>query len=655
MLNRSLYPYAAMVGQEKAKKALLMAAVNPKAGGLLIGGATGCGKSTLVRSIKELVTCNFIDLPLNATEDMVFGSLDLEAAVSSGRRQFMPGILARANDSLLYIDDANLLRTELLTAILDAAVSKLNIVERDGISYTHKVDTTILATMNPLEGSLNSQLLDRFGMYVEMDSLKESAARVQIMAHLLSYDKDRLKFRSYYASETARLKKQIAAAKAMLPQVEISEAMMQLSAKMCSDALCAGHRADVYLLEAARSIAALENRSYVLPKDVEEAAQYVLVHRVRQLPQQSPEDGDNTDDNNEQQDSPEDDTQQPQDDGDNDDGSQDEKGENEDGNQPPPLGSQGDYNQEHGPEPEDKNEPENDNNQQQEPDNNLGEEDKVAGIDTTFTMPRLIFDLGQDRKVRRGSGKRSLTKTDLKQGRYVRAGYPKEAVTDLAFDATIRAAAPYQKIRPFNGCALNISKSDLRQKVREKRIGTTFLFAVDASGSMGARERMKAVKGAIFALLQEAYQKRDKVGMVAFRRKSAEVLLPITRSIDLAQKCLQELPTGGKTPLADGLATSLLCLYNRQKQEPDVEPIFVLITDGRANVVEQGKDPVAEAVAMAERIGKAGVTSIVIDTETDFIKLGIAKKVATAMEARYFSLKQLSEESLIRIVRQVVK
>jgi len=241
----------------------------------------------------------------------------------------------------------------------------------------------------------------------------------------------------------------------------------------------------------------------------------------------------------------------------------------------------------------------------------------------------------------------------LKQGRYVRAELPKAKVEDLAFDATIRAAAPYQRMREANGCALNIQKEDLRQKVREKRIGNTFLFAVDASGSMGARERMRAVKGAIFYMLQDAYQKRDRVGMVAFRRQKAEVLLPITRSVDLAQKCLAEMPTGGKTPLADGLATALLTLARLNKKDSELEPILVLVTDGRANAVEGNEDPVASAIKMAEKIRKAKITSVVIDTENDFIKLGVAKKVAQAMGASYYSLNQLSKEQILRIVRNL--
>ena len=322
------------------------------------------------------------------------------------------------------------------------------------------------------------------------------------------------------------------------------------------------------------------------------------------------------------------------------------------GQQSPTVNPNGD-NPIFGDEDED-DESDEDEQQQERNDNNLAPEEQLADIDKSFRLPKMLLDLGKDRNVRRGSGKRSVTKTDLKQGRYVRAEQPKSKVTDLAFDATIRAAAPYQRLREDNGCALNIKEEDLRQKVREKRSGITFLFAVDACGSMGARERMRAVKGAIFYMLQEAYQKRDRVGMIAFRRDKADMLLPITRSVDLAQKRLAEMPTGGKTPLADGLALSLQTLAMLNKRDSELEPILIVVTDGRANAVHEGeKDPVAAAISIAEKIAKAKITSVVIDTESDFIKLGLAKKVAAAMQANYYTLQKLSKENIIHIVRNL--
>ena len=643
----SIYPFAAVVGQEQVKKALLMALVNHRAGGLLIGGRKGTAKTVLARGARELIgSRKFIDLPLNVTEDMLFGSIDIEYAVSMGQKRFSPGILARANENVLYIDEVNLLRQELLLAVLDANAAGVNQVERDGISFAHPVQLTVVATMNPEEGVLPQHILDRFGMYVDVQSEEDIESRVRIMQQSLEYGRDMGVFRAKFAAETQALTEQIARARELLPQMQLSEAMLLLAANMVSQALCAGHRAELYLLEAAKAIAALAGRGYVLPKDVEEAAQFVLPHRMRKPPEPQEQETEENDQDNQEQDEE----------------NQDDASDNEDAPEddslpplPPPL--ENDDDEEDEADDEDKDEDVQDDKDEQEPqkDNNqLAPEEQIADIDKNFRLPKMLLDLGKDRNIRRGSGKRSTTRTDLKQGRYVRAELPKAKVEDLAFDATIRAAAPFQRMREDNGCALNIKPEDLRQKVREKRIGNTFLFAVDASGSMGARERMRAVKGAIFYMLQEAYQKRDRVGMIAFRRQKAEVLLPITRSVDLAQKCLAELPTGGKTPLADGLAMSLQTLSMLNKHDSELEPILVLVTDGRANAVEEnGGDPVASAVKMAERIGKAKITSVVIDTESGFIKLGLAKRVAAAMGANYYTLQRLTKDSIIHIVRNL--
>ena len=631
MLKNNLYPFTAVVGQEEAKKALLIALVNRRAGGLLIGGAKGTAKSVLARSVQSLIGAQrMLTLPLNVTEDMLFGSIDLEAAVSLGEKRFSPGILARATDNILYIDEANLLRQELLTAVLDANSAGINNVERDGISCSHEVRTTVIATMNPEEGTLPGHILDRFGMYADMQALQDIGQRVEVIQRALAYSNNTLAFCEQYAEETADLAAKVKAARELLPQVEVSDAMLMLAAQLCS-------------------IAAMAGRAYVLPKDVEEAAQFVLPHRMRKPPEQQPEEQEQQDDNQNEDENEQDNEDNPDDD------NNDEDNEDNQLPPPPPLDNGDDDEDDDASDDEDEDDESDEDEQQQERNNNnLAPEEQLADIDKSFRLPKMLLDLGKDRNVRRGSGKRSVTKTDLKQGRYVRAEQPKSKVTDLAFDATIRAAAPYQRLREDNGCALNIKDEDLRQKVREKRIGNTFLFAVDASGSMGARERMRAVKGAIFYMLQEAYQKRDRVGMIAFRRDKADMLLPITRSVDLAQKRLAEMPTGGKTPLADGLALSLQTLALLNKRDSELEPILIVVTDGRANAVHEGeKDPVAAAISIAEKIAKAKITSVVTDTESGFIKLGLAKKVAAAMQANYYTLQKLSKENIIHIVRNL--
>lgn len=634
---QTIYPFAAIVGQEQAKRAVLAALVNPRAGGLLIGGCKGSAKTLLVRSSSALLgKQQLINLPLNITEDMLFGSIDIEYAVSKGAKRFAPGLLSRANGNIIYIDEANLLRSELLTAVLDTAASGINCVERDGISYSEQLQFTVIGSMNPEEGTLPSHILDRFGMYVDVQGSKEISERVEIMHRILQFEQNPQSFCNTYAKETNDLKEQLEKAQELLAEVNITEAMMTLAAQMCAQAFCAGHRAEIYLLETARALAALAGRTYILPQDMDDAAQLVLVHRMRKPPEQQEEQQENT----EQE--PEEDNLENQD---------DESQDNDDDDcqlPPPPSNEDEDNGQD---DDDDDNEREDEDNPPDE--NQLAPEERIADIDKHFKMPKMLLDLGKNRAIRRGSGKRSTTRTDYKQGRYVRAELPKGKVEDLAFDATIRAAAPMQKLREDNGCALNIKSEDMRQKVREKRIGNTFLFAVDASGSMGARERMRAVKGAIFYMLQEAYQKRDRVGMIAFRRQAAELLLPITRSVDMAQKCLAQMPTGGKTPLADGLSKALLTLSLLNKRDKEMEPVLILLTDGRANAVAEGDDPIASALKMAEKIREAKITALVIDTESGFIKLGLAKKIAAAMGASYYTLQNLSKEDIIHIVKNI--
>jgi magnesium chelatase subunit D len=623
MVQRMVFPFAAIVGQDSVKQALLIAAVNPKAGGVLVAGEKGTAKSTLVRALAEVTgMVQIIELPLNATEDMVFGGLDMQHAVECGERRFLPGILARAHKHVLYIDEINLLRREFVNALQDAAITGVHMVEREGISCRHEAVCSLIGTMNPEEGALSPQIIDRFGLYAAVDREQDAQVRAEIVRRILAYDRDPEGFRLQYAALTAGIRQQVAVARQLLQAIVIPETMMLLAAEMCAKAHSAGHRAELFLLETARTIAALAGRDYLLPVDMEAAACYVLPQRMRQEqeppppePQEQPEEEQNQDQSSDQQ--PE---------------------------QQPPL------EQPENQQPEDQPDP---SAAEQSPADGSDQE-KVADIDTQFPFVRMELSLPQDRQERRGNGKRSLTRTDTKQGRYVRAGIPRGAVTDLAFDATLRAAAPYQRFRDKGKCCIAIEREDLRQKIREKRIGNTFLFVVDASGSMGARERMRAVKGAVCAMLQDAYQKRDQVGLIAFRRQTAEVLLPITRSVDLAQKCLRHLPTGGKTPLAEGLATALTVLVSRQKKEQEMQPVLVLVTDGRANTAAaSGGDSIAEALYIAGKIKMAGVHSVVIDTESDFVKLGLARLVAREMGSTYYSLGELSEKNIMHIVKNL--
>lgn len=634
-MKRNLFPFAAICGMEKAKEAILLTLVNPFAGGLLLSGEKGTGKSTLVRSARELVDAPWVEIPISITEDRLFGSIDTEEAIRSGHKKLLPGLIDEADQGIIYIDDVNLLRDDLLSAVLNIREAGSYRLERDGLSEERQTSFTVLAVMNSESGTLSASSLDRFGLFAEADPSYDDETRLEIIRRVLDFEKDGLAFRAKWQEETDALKKKIRDARAALSLVEVSSAMIQLAAVYTLKAHVAGHRADIYLIEAARAKAALEGRKYVLPKDLEKAAEFVLPHRMRkaeeqqaepaeEMPQEHPEESNKPQQEEEQQ-TP-----------------QDNEFSHPPEAQPPQMDTE---------DADDSNHEQNEDNAQMS--NPRGQSrERIDDANLHVNLPPMWIEPSKDRKPKKGSGKRSLTMTDLMQGRYVRAEIPKAKTSDIAFDATLRAAAPYQKARPSNGCAVVIRKDDLRSKIREKRTGNIFLFVVDASGSMGARERMRTVKGVIFKILLDAYQKRDRVGMVAFRKNQAEVLLPVTRSVDFAQKKLASMPTGGKTPLAKGLLKAEDVLDMLYRQDANQDPVMILITDGRAtSPLNKGTNPVTDALEEAKRIGRRNIPVAVIDTESGFIKLGLAKKLAKAMGASYFQVDKISEDQLLHIWR----
>lgn len=633
-MKRNVFPFAAVCGMEKAKEAILLTLVNPFAGGLLLSGEKGSGKSTLVRSARELVDAPWVEIPISVTEDRLFGSIDAEEAIRSGHKKLLPGLIDEADKGIIYMDDVNLLRDDLLSAVLNIREAGGYRLERDGLSEERKTAFTVLAVMNPDSGTLSASSLDRFGLFAEADPSCDEQARQEIIRRVLAYEKDGIAFRAQWQEETEALKKKVEEARNALGNVEVSDAMVQLAAVYTLKAHVAGHRADIYLIEAARAEAALAGRKYVLPKDLEKAAEFVLPHRMRKAEEQQPPEDMKPEQQEEENRPPEKEPEQPS--------TSETEFSHPPEAQPPQMDTE---------DADDSNHEQNEDNAQMS--NPRGQSrERIDDADLHVNLPPMWIEPSKDRKPKKGSGKRSLTMTDLMQGRYVRAEIPRAKTSDIAFDATLRAAAPYQRSRPSNGCAVVIRKEDLRSKVREKRTGNIFLFVVDASGSMGARERMKTVKGVIFKILLDAYQKRDRVGMVAFRKKQAEVLLPVTRSVDFAQKKLASMPTGGKTPLAKGLLKAEDVLDMLYRQDANQDPVVILITDGRAtSPLNKGTNPVTDAMEEAKRIGRRHIPVAVIDTESGFIKLGLAKKLAKAMGASYFQVDKISEDQLLHIWR----
>jgi magnesium chelatase subunit D len=666
--KKTVYPFTAIVGQERMKKALILNVINPKVGGVLIRGEKGTAKSTAVRALANLLPeieivegCKFrcnphnihemceeclekvktgilsissdkmkvTDLPVSATEDRVVGTLDIEHAIKKGEKRFEPGVLALAHRGILYVDEINLLDNHLVDVLLDSAAMGINTVEREGISFSHPANFVLVGTMNPEEGELRPQLLDRFGLCVDIKGIRDVTRRVELIKYRLRYETDPEAFAASWQAVESELCEQILLAQKLISEVRISDNMLELISQICVDMGVDGHRADITMMKTSITLAAFNGRTDVLEEDVKEAAELVLSHRMRSKP---------FDNHSDKQDKLDESIEKHRE--------KQKKNEKE-------RNKQEHQKQEHKENPKKSHE----QPEEQQPDN---PQDQTGGQPNAAS--ETVFAMGESYQIkqfapefhrsnRKGSGRRSKTLTGSKQGRYIKSAIPREKTTDLAFDATLRAAAPFQSVRENNGNAIIIHNSDFRKKIREKKIGNLVLFIVDASGSMGAQQRMVASKGAVLSMLLDAYQKRDKVGLIAFKGESAELLLPPTSSVELAQKYLQEMPTGGKTPLSHGLMKGYETIQAELRRDPDTCPFMVLISDGRANVSMNGESPLQETMSIASLFRDQGIQSAVIDTESSMIKFGLAQEVSSALGARYLALEDLKADSIIKAVR----
>ena len=642
------YPFTAVVGQEQAKKALLLALVNPRTGGLLISGNRGTAKSVLVRAAAPFTpTGSLVELPLGATDDMVFGSLDVDAALRDGERRLRHGLLHRAAHTLIYMDEVNLLREEVLKSVLESASAGMFSLERDGVSAVEEISCIPVGTMDPAEGVLSPVLLDSFGMFAAMDDVEEMEQRAEIARRVLAFERAPKAFCRAYAQQEAELQQKASRAREMLPAVEVSHAILHLAAQYAARALCVGNRAEIYLVEAARALAALAGRIYVMPQDIEEAALFVLAHRMSRKKEQREESSRQQKEPQEQE-QPQEQQVEPQEE--SEDEAEDAPQEERTDDALTRDATGGESKEQEDDRGEAQEEAQTDAEQTPPADGDSGGEDtdETHSIEAVMARLSLLRETVCGRKGK--SGRRTIMQLDVPAGRPWRTSLPRRGRRiDLAFAATLRAAAPYQRQR-HGEQAVVIRAEDLRVWIRARRAAANILFLVDASGSMGAKERMKMVKGAVLALLREAYQKRDRVGLIAFRRTSAETLLPMTRSVELAEKELRSLPTGGKTPLAEGLAAALKMMDELARKE-GAETVLVLVTDGRTNVSAAGKAK-EEALRAAEEIARRDAHCIVLDTEKSFPKVGLAPEIAQRMNAGYATLERLCAEGVLEVVRR---
>jgi magnesium chelatase subunit D len=519
--------------------------------------------------------------------------------------------------------------------------------------------------MNPEEGELRPQFLDRFGLAVLVESEKDPDLRVELAERRERFEADPDGFRTQYAADSERLRAQILKAKALLPALEIPQRIRKLVAELAAERHVAGHRADLFLERAACSLTALAGRRVVSEEEVLKAAPLALSHRQRDAapppPPAKPPKNPNQPEDEEPNENPDEpnakkgdlDPDQPNDEPNKGEGDEDRSTLDRPGSfHKDREATDSDQADDSRPNPENLND---EGDGDKTPLDYDAVSERVYEIGATFRIRPIGAQ--KDRLRRRGSGRRSRSLVNQKQGRYVKSG-PNDGTGDVALDATIRAAAPYQKTREKPpGLALALKSWDIRSRVREKKMGHHLFFAVDASGSMGARGRMAAAKGAIMSILLDAYQKRDQVALVSFRRGEAVLNLPLTSSVDLAGKLLAEMPTGGRTPLTHGLALAFREIRNVLTKNPLARPIVIFITDGRGNVGWSDPEtpkPLLETWALARIMAREKRAKyLVVDTEEhSFLAFNMAARLAEALGAEYFQIDEMKAQTLLDIVRR---
>lgn len=608
------YPFSALVGQDRLRLALLLCAVHPEIGGVLIRGEKGTAKSTAVRGLAAVLSAvdddaRLVELPIGATEDRVVGSLDLQKVLRDGEHAFSPGLLARAHGGVLYVDEVNLLHDHLVDVLLDAAAMGRVHVEREGISHSHESRFVLIGTMNPEEGELRPQLLDRFGLTVDVAASRDVDVRVEVIRARMAFEADPRTFVERYAAADAELADRIAAARRVIGSVELPDTELRRIAALCAAFDVDGMRADLVVARTAVAHAAWRGASTVTEEDIRVAAELALPHRRRRDPFDDPGlDPERLDEAMQQADE-----------------SAAQSGPESDPDFDPdfdPPGGGADAGAE-----------------SSAPQGNSKSSTRPSAPPSAVFRTRALAvpGVGEGAPGRR-SRARNRTGTPIASTAEPGSGHGLHMFATLLATAGRQQGAGVPRPRP----------EDVRRAVREGREGNLVIFVVDASGSMAARDRMSAVTGATLSLLRDAYQRRDKVAVITFRQQDARVLLPPTTSVHIASRRLSRFDTGGKTPLAQGLLAARDLVIREKARDRARRSLVVVLTDGRAT---GGLDPLGRTRQAAAALVAEGAAAVVVDCETSFVRLGLAGQLAEQLGSPAVRLEQLRAAELTRLVQ----